>query len=35
LLEPDIVEVMIIHHVKRRFPFGRILPGSPTRSRRK
>lgn len=34
LVEPDIVEVMIIHHVKRKFPFGRILPGSSTRARR-
>ncbi|TXI78631.1 MAG: type II toxin-antitoxin system RelE/ParE family toxin [Flavobacteriales bacterium] len=35
LLEPDVVEVMIIHHAKRRFPFGRIQPGGSTRTRRK
>ncbi|MBK6408559.1 MAG: type II toxin-antitoxin system RelE/ParE family toxin [Flavobacteriales bacterium] len=35
LLEPDIVEVMIIHHAKRRFPYGRIKPGSIKRSGRK
>lgn len=35
LLEPDTVEVMIIHHTKRRFPFGRVVPGSSTRSRGK
>ncbi|MCC6840065.1 MAG: type II toxin-antitoxin system RelE/ParE family toxin [Flavobacteriales bacterium] len=34
LLEPDIVEVMIIHHAKRRFPSGRIPPG-PVSTRRK
>ena len=35
LLEPNIVEVMIIHHAKRRIPFGRILPGSSSRNGRK
>ncbi len=35
LLKPDIVEVMIIHHVKRRFPYGRIMPGSIKRRGRK
>ena len=36
LLEPDIVEIMIIHHGKRRFPCGRIMPGEvkPPRRRR-
>lgn len=35
LLEPDIVEVMIIHHSKRRFPFGRVPPGAAKRPGRK
>ncbi len=35
LLEPDIVEVMIIHHAKRRFPFGRIPPATLKPRRRK
>ena len=35
LLEPDIVEVMIIHHAKRQFPYGRIMSGTTKRTRRK
>ena len=35
LLEPDIVEVMIIHHSKRRFPYGRVPPVATKRTRRK
>ncbi len=35
LLEPDLVEIMIIHHSKRRFPFGRIIPGSLSTRRKK
>ena len=35
LREPDIVEVMIIHHSKRRFPFGRVPPSTLKRPGRK
>lgn len=35
LVESDIVEVMIIHHAKRRFPFGRIPPAKLKPRRRK
>jgi toxin ParE1/3/4 len=35
LVEPDIVEIMLIHHGKRRFPFGRILPNAPKRKPRR
>ncbi|QQR87980.1 MAG: type II toxin-antitoxin system RelE/ParE family toxin [Flavobacteriales bacterium] len=33
LLDPDIVEVLLIHHGRRRFPFGRLMPGGVRRSR--
>lgn len=34
LLEPDIIEIMLIHHGKRRFPYGRISPGNRSPPRR-
>lgn len=35
LLETDIVEVMIIHHGKRRFPYGRVVTGGIKPPRRR
>lgn len=35
LLEPEFVEVMIIHHSKRRFPSGRIPPASVSTRRKR
>ncbi|HEY0977276.1 MAG TPA: type II toxin-antitoxin system RelE/ParE family toxin [Flavobacteriales bacterium] len=28
LLEPDIIEILLIHHGKRRFPYGRVMSGT-------
>ena len=34
LLEPDIIEVLLIHHGRRRFPYGRIARGTKKPPRR-
>ncbi len=31
LLDPDVVEIMTIHHGARRFPYGRIMRGRTRR----